>query len=135
MSKNIPSSFSFIPSELLLFGVFACIVLASVFGAVYTEMYFLAGFPAVLLLGYLAVVDFRKIYYLLLFSIPLSTEVVLPNGFGTDLPTEPLTVGLMLLFLLFWFRHRSAVKADFLKHPVTLLLLLHWGWMVVPMLS
>lgn len=135
MNRNSLSSIFLVPTEYLLFGGFALAVLASVFGAVYTGMYFLAGFPAVLLLAYLAVVDFRKIYYLLLFSIPLSTEVVLPNGFGTDLPTEPLTVGLMLLFVLYWFRHRDAVRADFLRHPVTLLLLLHWGWMIAPLLS
>jgi O-antigen ligase len=135
MNRNSVSPFPLIPTEHLLFGVFALVLLCSVFGAVYTGMYFLAGFPAVLLLAYLAVVDFRKIYYLLLFSIPLSTEVILPNGFGTDLPTEPLTVGLMLLFVLYWSRHRDAVSADSLRHPVTLLLLLHWGWMLAPVLS
>jgi O-antigen ligase len=135
MNRNSLSSLLLFPTERLLFGAFALAVLASVLGAVYTEMYFLAGFPALLLLVYLAVVDFRKIYYLLLFSIPLSTEVILPNGFGTDLPTEPLTVGLMLLFVLYWSRHRDAVNASFLRHPVTLLLFLHWGWMLAPVLS
>ncbi len=121
--------------EKALFAVFALLTLSGLFAAVYKHEWLWLGLPVLALLTYQSVMDFRRVFYLLLFSIPISTEIVLPNGFGTDLPTEPLIVGLMLVFLLYLTRHRGAVGRDFLQHPITLLLLLHWGWTVVPLLT
>lgn len=122
-------------TEQVLFIAFAAITLLSLLGALYTEEWLVAAAPAVVLLGYLTLVDFRKVFYLMLFCIPLSTEWVFPNGFGTDLPTEPLIVGLMLVFVAYALRHSNALQKEFLLHPVTLLLLLHWGWTIVPLLN
>jgi O-antigen ligase len=91
-------------------------------------MYFLAGIPAALIVAYIAIVDFRKLFYLLLFFLPLSTEIQLPGGFGTDLPTEPLMVGLMGIYILYVIRNGKEMSSDFVRHPMTLLLLLHVGW-------
>jgi O-antigen ligase len=110
------------------FMVYAGIVLLSVFAGIATEWYFLAGIPAAVLLGYVCLLDFKKVFYLLLFFIPLSTEVELPGGFGTDLPTEPLMVGLMFIFLLYLLRHPKEISGRFIMHPLTLILLLHVGW-------
>ena len=44
-----------------------------------------------------------KLYFLffaLLAFLPLSTEFEVGGGFSTDLPTEPIMVGLMFLYLL-----------------------------------
>ena len=111
-----------------LFAVYAGILLLSVFTGIATRWYFLAGVPAALLLVYVALVDFKKVFYLLMFFIPLSTEIHLPNGLGTDLPTEPLTVGLMIIFGLYVLSRPKSLDADFITHPITLLLLLHIGW-------
>ena len=88
-----------------LFRVFAALLLLCLFIGIVTEMYYLVGIPAFLLLAYLTVVDFHKTFLLLLACIPLSTEIILPNGFGTDLPTEPLMVGLMFVGLIYVLRH------------------------------
>ena len=84
-----------------LIWVFVVITLASIFVGVGGDMYYLMGIPFFLLLVYWTVVDFRSVFYLLLFCLPLSIEYELPNGFGTDLPTEPLVVGLMMAFLFY----------------------------------
>ena len=110
------------------FLIFSLITLFSIFVGLATELYVLAGLPAFILLTYLCVVDFRQIFFLLLFFVPLSTEVSLPNGFGTDLPTEPLMVGLMLVYLLYILKNGRKAKTDFLLHPITLVLLLHIFW-------
>ena len=110
------------------FWVFGAITLLSIFVGIATEMYFLAGFPAFILLIYVSVVDYRKVFFLLLFCIPLSTEVSLPNGFGTDLPTEPLIVGLMLVYLLYVLQEGKKMKTNFLRHPISLFILLHLVW-------
>ncbi|MCB0588558.1 MAG: O-antigen ligase family protein, partial [Phaeodactylibacter sp.] len=112
----------------LLFGVFAGLLLICLFTGIATEMYYLVGIPAFLLLVYLTIVDFHKTFLLLLACIPLSTELVLPSGFGTDLPTEPLMIGLMLVGLAYIIRHGKEASGQFLHHPITLLLLLHLSW-------
>lgn len=115
----------------LFFLVFAALLLACLFAGIAGGMYYLAGIPAFFLLVYLAIVDFRKAFLLLLACIPLSTEIILPNGFGTDLPTEPLMIGLMFVGLLYILRHGKETDGRFLRHPITLLLLLHLAWIVV----
>lgn len=110
------------------FGVYAGLVLLSLFAGMATEWYFLAGLPFLLLLGYVVLLDFKKVFFLLLFFIPISTEIHLPGGLGTDLPTEPLMVLLMVVFGLYVLKHPREMKADFITHPLTLILLLHVGW-------
>lgn len=116
---------------LLFFRAFAAILLVCLFAGIATEMYFLAGIPAFLLLAYLTLADFRKTFLLLLACVPLSTELILPGGFGTDLPTEPLMVGLMLAGLLYVLRHGKEMDGRLLRHPITLLLFFHLAWIVV----
>ena len=91
--------------------------------------YFLVAIPAGLLFVYLAVVDFKKIFFLLFALLPLTVEVWLPNGVVTDLPTEPMQVMLMGIYFLYVLKSGKNMSADFLRHPITLLLLLHVGWL------
>jgi O-antigen ligase len=112
----------------LFFRVFAAILLLSLFVGVATEFYYLFALPAFLLLVFLTIVDIKKVFLLLVVFLPLSTEFYFPNGFGTDLPTEPLMVGLMLVGLLFALGRARDWDARFLMHPITLLLALHVGW-------
>ena len=114
-----------------IFSVFAGILLSSLFVAIITEEYYLAGIPAFLLLVYVSLVDFRAVYFLLLICVPLSTEIYLPNGFGTDLPTEPLIVGLMLIYFLFVLMKGKELNSHFFRHPISLLLLLHFFWIII----
>ncbi len=111
-----------------IFLVYAAVMLLSLFAGIATRWYFLAGIPAALLLAYVVLLDFKKVFYLLMFCIPLSTEVYLPGGLGTDLPTEPLMVGLMFVFGLYVVSKPKSLAADFVTHPLTLILLLHIGW-------
>lgn len=125
--RHIPS---WSDTEWLVWG-FGVLVLLSIFGAVGFQFWPLVGLPALALILYLSVVDFKNIFWLLIACLPLSTEIVLPNGFGTDLPTEPLMIGLTGIAILFALRHTEYVQGDFLRHPVTLLLLGHLGWILV----
>lgn len=131
MLNNFTKIFDPTQPNQLLFNGFGVIVLLSIFIGIATEMYFLAGVPAAFLIVYLAVVDFRQLFFLLLICIPLSTEIVLPNGVGTDLPTEPLMVGLMLVYFLYILRNGLNMSADFLRHPITILLILHLSWILI----
>ena len=114
-----------------LIQTFGGIILASILLSLITEAYYLVGIPAFLLLVYVTIVDFRKIFYLLLISIPFSVEVYLPNGLGTDLPIEPLIVGLMLVYLLYIMANPLKTNGRFIRHPITLALLTHFFWIVI----
>ena len=129
LNKLLPISID--PHSALFFKIFSLVILLSVTASVMMEEYVLLGIPAFLLLVFITVVDFRKTFYILLACIPISTEVVLPNGFGTDLPTEPLIVGLMLVFVLYLFRHGTSISKAFITHPITLLLMLHLSWTLI----
>ncbi len=113
------------------FALFAGLCLVCIGAAVATRFYVLAVLPVLLLVVGQAVTDFRPLFYLLLFCIPLSTEVTVPGGLATDLPTEPLMVGLMLAYFAYLARHWPHMGGRFFLHPVSLLLFAHLGWILL----
>lgn len=116
---------------LRLFYVFGGLMLICALLAIYTENYLLLLIPCGVLFLYLSINDFRAIYYLLLFLLPLSTEVALPGGFATDFPTEPLIAGLMILFIGAVAARPALLDKEVLKNPIIFLLLLHYCWILV----
>lgn len=114
--------------NLLIFKVFAAIVLVSLFAAIAFDAYFVAAIPALLLLTYMTIVDFRKVFFLLIICIPLSTEFYFPNGLATDLPTEPLMIGLMGVYIIYVLRNGKEIDSSFVRHPLALLLVFHLFW-------
>ncbi|MBK9339053.1 MAG: O-antigen ligase family protein [Lewinellaceae bacterium] len=118
------------PQRWFVWGVAAASLLC-ILAAVAFDAWWVAGVPAVLLVLWLAVVDFRKVFFLMLACIPISIEMELPGGFGTDLPSEPLMWLLTLVAVAWFLRHWRTVDGRFLKHPITLALLLHLAWTTV----
>ncbi len=129
----MPTKQPFIPDKQTksLLQIFGGIILASIFAGLVTEAYFLFGIPALLLLVYLTVIDFKKVFFLLIISIPISMEVYLPNGLGTDLPIEPLIVGLMLIYIVYLVANPTKTNGNFIRHPITLLLIAHFTWTII----
>ncbi|MFT5762731.1 MAG: O-antigen ligase [Saprospiraceae bacterium] len=125
---NSPAISTIATQSLQLFKGFAVIMLLSIFAGLAFDMWYLAGIPAFLILVYMTIIDFRKIFFFLLICIPLSTEFYLPNGLGTDLPTEPLMVGLMMVYGIYVLRHGREMDSSFIKHPLTLILVFHLFW-------
>jgi len=119
---NIQHYFYFIYATTIVLGVVLALV---------TGFYPLLALPLGVLVAFVAVVDFRKIFYLLLMCIPLSTEFYLPNGFATDLPTEPLIIGLTLVYIYYLFSNLHRIDGAFFKHPIVLALFLHLTWMLI----
>ena len=119
-----------------IFTTYAAITVVSLLAAVGFESIFPAAIPAVLLVAYVAVVDFRSLFFLLLACIPFSVEYTFPNGFGTDLPTEPLMVGLMLVYFFYVAKSGFILRGGlFLRHPITLLIILSLAWAFVATLN
>ena len=110
---------------------YAAAVLLSLGVAIGSGAYWVAGLPVLLWVAAQAVLDFRPLFWLLLIMIPLGTEVYLPGGIGTDLPTEPIAVGLTGLLLVHLARHWPAYRARTFGHPIALLLYVHVSWILV----
>jgi O-antigen ligase len=111
-----------------LFALWAFLLLASFAFAVGSGMYVIALVPAIFLVFYWVIMDFKALFLVLMACIPLSTEVVLPNGFGTDLPTEPIIIGLMGVALLIFAHRNRRLSGEIFLHPMTIFLLLHLLW-------
>lgn len=121
--------------NLQIFKGFAIITLLSIFTGIAFDLYYLAGIPAFLILAYLTIVDFRKVFFLLLICIPLSTEFYFPNGLATDLPTEPLMIGLMMVYGIYVLRHGREMDSNFIRHPLAVILSLHLFWIFATSIS
>lgn len=115
----------------VIFSAFSVIMIACLLAAAIFNQPLIAGLPAGLLLLFVTIADFKKIWLLLLFLMPFSVEVSLPGGFGTDLPNEPLMVLLTPVYLLYLINQGHRLKGDFIRHPIAILVLLHLGWIIV----
>ncbi len=123
------------------FGIFAAVTVVSSLLAVALQSPFPMGIPALMLLVFVAITDYRSLFFLLLASLPFSVEYEFPNGLGTDLPTEPLIIGLMLIYFITIFQKKAPENGDilrgplFFKHPISLLLIVGLVWATVATLS
>ena len=131
LSWNIKAQ---INEKTFVWGIGVLCIIASLLSIKYNSLIFLA-IPAVVLGTVMAIIDFKKLYFLLFASIPLSVEIYLPGGFATDLPTEPLMwvlMGVSLVYFLLNFQHLDTRP---LRHPLTILLLFHLAWIYVTMIT
>jgi O-antigen ligase len=114
-----------------LVAAFVALSLLAIFSGLYLEMTWLSLLPAGLAVVWLAMVDIRKVFFLMIGSIPLSTEVALPGGLATDLPSEPLMWLLTLAGVAWFSKNWRNVDVRFFRHPITLALFAHLFWMMV----
>lgn len=115
----------------LVVATFVLLSLAAIFSGLYLEMTWLSLLPAGLAMVWLALVDVRKVFFLMMGCIPLSTEVSLPGGLATDLPSEPLMWLLTLAGVAWFSRNWRQVDVRFFRHPVTLALFAHLFWLTI----
>lgn len=109
----------------------AIILLLSVLGAILTENWILLGIPFIALLAVFVTMKPRSIYYMLIGLLPFSTEVNLPGGFGTDLPTEPLMI--LTCGILFLLANNHLLKWDsrYLINTVSVTLMAVLVWTMI----
>ncbi len=109
---------------------FVAITLISLVAAWQTDLYYLMGIPAVILVGMLAFLNIKNVFYLLLFTIPCSIEYSFSSTLATDIPTEPLIIGLMICFFVLLAFKPEYFNIQFFKHPIILLIGIQFCWVV-----
>jgi O-antigen ligase len=90
--------------------------------------------PFGLLVGLLALTDYNKLYLLLWASIPFSTEIEF-GSVGADLPDEGLMIVLTGIAILLFATKGAKMSMKMLLHPISLVLLLHFGWIALTALN
>ncbi|MBP8823393.1 MAG: O-antigen ligase family protein [Flavobacteriales bacterium] len=97
------------------------------------DLYWLNLLPLALLVGWALVAATDKLLLFIVFATPLSVnlEQLDLGGIGIAVPTEPLMVALMLLFVLKLALEGGVVEPRVWRHPVTVAILLQLGWMAL----
>lgn len=97
------------------------------------EIYWFNALPAVLLVVWAMFTSVDRLLLFIAFATPLSInlEELELGGLGISLPTEPLMVGVMLLFLLKMAIERNVVSPRVWSHPITWVVMLQLLWMLV----
>ena len=113
------------------FAFLGAVTILCVLAAFFSELYYLALIPFALVVAYLAFTNFRILYYLLLFSIPISIEYSFSNSLATDLPDEPLMIGLMLITIVYIFSNYKSIPTNFFTQVIVLALIIHLFWIFV----
>ncbi len=97
----------------------------------YFEQKLLLALPFVAIVAVWGIVNFKSLYFFLLALIPLSIEFDVSESLATDLPTEPLMAGFLLIGLFYLLRNAKQLDFSFFANPLMLMLLLHIIWMIV----
>ena len=81
--------------------------------------------PIALVFGVFVFLRPVSLFYLFFFLLPFSVEIYLPNGLGTDIPSEPLMLVLTGLSIVLFLQNINKIKKQYFTHPITLILILH----------
>ncbi len=112
-------------------------VLLNVFFMVKRNSMLVNALPVILAVLLVVIYSFDKIIYLVAFFAPLSltlSEIMPGFGFDMYLPTEPLLVGLLLIFLLKLIYDRGFDR-QILTHPVSLAIYINLLWIFLTALT
>lgn len=88
--------------------------------------------PVFLLIIFLALTDIEKVMYIMAFATPLAItlkELGMSDGLNLSLPSEPLMIGMTILYLLNQLSSGLTAK-EVLQHPLTVIILIQLSWMI-----
>jgi putative inorganic carbon (hco3(-)) transporter len=124
--------------KIVLFYLFSALfILLNAFFLVKKHSMIINALPLALFIVMLALFAFDVLLYLVVFFTPLSlplSEIMPGLAFNMSLPTEPLLVGILLLFIMKIFAS-GKFDRDILIHPVTLAIYFSLFWLLVTSLT
>ena len=114
--------------ELGVFALFGAVTIISILAAFETGLHYLALIPFGLMLVYTGIINFKVLYYLLLVTIPFSIEYSFSDSLGTDLPDEPMMIGLMVVTILYLLSNYRALPTGYFANFLMIALSFHLFW-------
>ncbi len=125
-------------SKIILFYIVSALfILLNVYFVIEKETLVVGILPIVLAFVLVAIFKMDKLLLSIVFLTPLSLplrELFPELSFDMYLPTEPLLVGVLLLFIFKLFENKGFEK-KVLTHPVTIVLWFYVGWMFITALT
>jgi O-antigen ligase len=117
--------------ELVFFsGLFLlCLLSAASF-----EQYFFIAIPFAALFFYAGWQNINIVFFLLLFTLPFSSELQVSGTLGTDFPDELLMIFTAGLFFCYWLYSPPALSKKITSHPLMTFLLITLAWTVLTVL-
>jgi putative inorganic carbon (HCO3(-)) transporter len=105
------------------------ILLNAIFTA--QEIFWIGVLPFVFFLLFYLFVSVDKILWFIVFSTPLAINVPIKDfGLAISLPTEPLMISILAVFLLKLF-YEGKLDRKLVYHPISLSILFYLGWMMI----
>ena len=117
--------------DYILYYAYAIVSVVCILLGFYFDQKVLLAFPFIAPLSVWAIVNFKSLYFFLLALIPLSMEFDVTESLATDLPTEPLMAGFLLIALLYLIRHARKIDFSFFANPLMVLLIIHLTWLLI----
>lgn len=118
-------------NNIMLYYAYAFLSVLAVLCGFYFEQKALIILPFAAFVALWGIVNFKSLYFFLLALIPLSIEFDVSESLATDLPTEPLMVGFLLIGIFYLLYNAKKIDFSFFFNPVMILLLLHLFWIVI----
>jgi O-antigen ligase len=115
----------------MIFGLGAFVLWAFTIIAAYLSQPLLLTVPILLLALFYLIQYPQVLLYVLLFSIPWSTEYNFSINLATDLPDEPLMLLMAVAITCMIVFHRKTLLVQNNFHPLILLLLLQFVWLLL----
>jgi O-antigen ligase len=112
-----------------ILALFAAIIIVCFGLSIATELYLIAVIPFLCIGVFIAIYDFKILFYFLIICIPLSSEQQIGNSL-VDFPSDFFIVGLMAIYFVYVLLNWKKMDVGFVKHPITLLLIIHLIWIV-----
>jgi O-antigen ligase len=117
-----------------VFWIFAGLFLAFLLPAVFTGEYFWIAVPFGIVLCYFGWQHINTLFFLLLATLPFSTEYHFNAELGTDIPDEFLMLITAALFLLYFIYKPGTFYKNYRRHPLLILLLFSIAWTLIAVL-
>jgi O-antigen ligase len=74
--------------------------------------------------------NWQYFYYLMLFSLPLCTNIEI-GSFSLDMPTEPLLIALVFFIGISFYFNKKLVTKKLFNHPIVQIIVLLYIWYIV----
>jgi len=95
------------------------------------EFYWSLLLPLVLIILLMCIFALDKLILLIVFLTPLAINIQNFNtSLSISLPTEPLMFGVLLIFII-KITNKNIFNKKFLKHPITITILIYLAWMLI----
>jgi O-antigen ligase len=98
----------------------------------FTGYYYVLAAPLLLEYLFITVQNWKKAYWILLFTIPFSVQFsLIDHQLSISIPDEPITWIFMLLAVIIVAERKHKIPLWWLSNPITLIIALQFLWLIV----